>query len=124
LTAPVALCFGYTPCTYVGEVAAWTRRNNIILWDFTFSQRRVWRWMSSGMLCSAVWQDIDQRFRGHYCLIALTKDTVSTSKTSVNIYQNTRRNTPEDSHLDTRRRENLKSHPYWKYSTCWIFNET
>jgi hypothetical protein len=22
LTAPVALCFGYTPCTYVGEVAA------------------------------------------------------------------------------------------------------
>jgi hypothetical protein len=29
---------------------------------------------------------------------------------SVNIYQTTRRNIPEDSHLHTRRRENLKSH--------------
>jgi hypothetical protein len=34
-----------------------------------------------------------------------------TSKTSVNFYQTKRRN-PEDSHLRTRRRENLKSHVF------------
>jgi hypothetical protein len=33
----------------------------------------------------------------------------STSETLVNIYQTTPRNIPEDSHLHTRRRENLKS---------------
>jgi hypothetical protein len=30
--------------------------------------------------------------------------------TSANLHQTTRRNNPEDSHLHTRRRENLKSH--------------
>jgi hypothetical protein len=35
---------------------------------------------------------------------------VSTSETSVNVYQTTRCNNTEDSHLHTRRRENLKSH--------------
>jgi hypothetical protein len=34
----------------------------------------------------------------------------STSETSVNIHQTKRRNNPEDSHLHSRRRENLKSH--------------
>jgi hypothetical protein len=34
----------------------------------------------------------------------------STSETSVNFYQTTRLNNPEDSHLHTRRRENLKCH--------------
>jgi hypothetical protein len=34
----------------------------------------------------------------------------STSETSVNFYQTTRRNNPDNSHLHTRRRENLKSH--------------
>jgi hypothetical protein len=33
----------------------------------------------------------------------------STSETLANFYQTTRRNNPEDSHLHTRRRENLKS---------------
>jgi hypothetical protein len=37
-------------------------------------------------------------------------EAVSTSKTSVNLYQTTRRNNPEDSHLYIRRRENLKSY--------------
>jgi hypothetical protein len=37
-------------------------------------------------------------------------EAVKTSETSVNFYQPTRRNNPEDSHLHTRRRENLKSH--------------
>jgi hypothetical protein len=33
----------------------------------------------------------------------------STSETSVKFYQTSRRYNPEDSHLHTRRRENLKS---------------
>jgi hypothetical protein len=42
-------------------------------------------------------------------IITLMMEAVSTSKTLVNFYQTTRRNNPEDSHLLTRRRENLKS---------------
>jgi hypothetical protein len=42
--------------------------------------------------------------------IVLMMEAVSTYETSVNFYQTTRRNIPEDSHLHTRRRENLKSH--------------
>jgi hypothetical protein len=38
---------------------------------------------------------------------------VSTSETSVNLYKNTRRTIPENSHLHTRRRESLKSHEMW-----------
>jgi hypothetical protein len=37
-------------------------------------------------------------------------EAASTSETSVNFFQTTRRNNPEDSHLHTCRRENLKSH--------------
>jgi hypothetical protein len=37
-------------------------------------------------------------------------EAASTSETFVNFYQTTLCNNPEDSHLDTRRRENLKSH--------------
>jgi hypothetical protein len=37
-------------------------------------------------------------------------EAASTSETSVNFFQATRRNNPEDSHLHTRRRENLKSY--------------
>jgi hypothetical protein len=36
--------------------------------------------------------------------------TASTSESSVNFYQTIRRYNPEDSHLHTRRRENLKSY--------------
>jgi hypothetical protein len=43
-------------------------------------------------------------------LIALMMEAASISETSVNFYQTTRRNNPEDSHLLARRRENLKSH--------------
>jgi hypothetical protein len=42
-------------------------------------------------------------------LIALMMEGESTSETSVSLYQTTRRYNPEDSHLHTRRRENLKS---------------
>jgi hypothetical protein len=37
-------------------------------------------------------------------------EAASTSETSVNFYQTTRRYNPEDSHLHTRSRENLKSY--------------
>jgi hypothetical protein len=43
-------------------------------------------------------------------LIALMMEAVSTSEPSVNFYQTARHNNPGDSHLHTRRRENLKSH--------------
>jgi hypothetical protein len=40
---------------------------------------------------------------------ALMWEAASASETSVNFYQTTRRNNPEDSHLHTHRSENLKS---------------
>jgi hypothetical protein len=40
---------------------------------------------------------------------AMMMEAVITSET-VNFYQNTRRDTQENSHLPTHRRENLKSH--------------
>jgi hypothetical protein len=43
-------------------------------------------------------------------LIALMMEAASTSETLVNFYQTNRRYNPEDSHLRTHRRENLKSH--------------
>jgi hypothetical protein len=42
-------------------------------------------------------------------LIALMMEAATTSETSVNFYQTTRPYNPEDSHLHTHRRENLKS---------------
>jgi hypothetical protein len=42
--------------------------------------------------------------------ISLMTEAASTSETSVNFYQIPWSNNPEDSHLHTRRRENLKSH--------------
>jgi hypothetical protein len=39
-------------------------------------------------------------------------EAANTSETSVNLYQTTRRNDPEDSHIHIRCRENLKSHDY------------
>jgi hypothetical protein len=43
-------------------------------------------------------------------MIALMMEAVSSSETLVSIYQTSWFNIPEDSHLHTRRRENLKSH--------------
>jgi hypothetical protein len=40
----------------------------------------------------------------------LMTEAVSSFETSVNIYQNMRRNIPEDSHLHTLRRENVTAH--------------
>jgi hypothetical protein len=41
--------------------------------------------------------------------IVLMMEAASTSETSANFYQSSRRYNPEDSHLHTRCRENLKS---------------
>jgi hypothetical protein len=43
-------------------------------------------------------------------MIALMMEAGSTSETSINFHQTTRRNIPEDSHLHIRRVDNLKSH--------------
>jgi hypothetical protein len=43
-------------------------------------------------------------------MIALMMEAESTSEFSVNFYQTTRLNIPEDSYLHTHRREHLKSH--------------
>jgi hypothetical protein len=43
-------------------------------------------------------------------MIALMMEAARTSETLVNFYQTTRRYNPEDSHLRSHRRENLKSY--------------
>jgi hypothetical protein len=53
-------------------------------------------------------------------VIALMMEAVSTSETSVNFYQSTRRNNSEVSHLHTRCRENLKSHNHY-YGLILVF---
>jgi hypothetical protein len=50
-------------------------------------------------------------------------ETASSSETSVDIYQTTRRNIPEGSYLHTRRRENLISHPVRLISELSSFEE-
>jgi hypothetical protein len=50
------------------------------------------------------------KYKGLACYGALMMEAASISETSINFYQTTRRNNPEDSHLHTRRRENMKSH--------------
>jgi hypothetical protein len=64
------------------------KKQELFAWDFRFSRRRVCRWLSSGLL----------RRVGRW-LIALMTEAASTCETSVNFYQTTRRNNPEDSHL-------------------------
>jgi hypothetical protein len=65
--------------------------------------------------CSLV--EVYRRFRGAYCLhlqvvITLMMEAASTFETSINFYQTTRCNIPEDGNLHARSLENLKSHLY------------
>jgi hypothetical protein len=57
-------------------------------------------------------------------LIALMMEAASTSQTSVNSYQTTRRNIQEDSHLHIRRRENLKSHRIFSLFVIQLLYDT
>jgi hypothetical protein len=61
--------------------------------------------------CSQICSDfiLFRKSIGYSDLFALMMEAASTYETSVNFYQTTRRNIPEDSHLHTRLRENLKS---------------
>jgi hypothetical protein len=67
--------------------------------DFRFSQRRVWRWLSSGLLHHVVWYKFTN-----------VSEVLAASETSVNFYQTIWHNSPEDSHLHSHYCENLKSH--------------
>jgi hypothetical protein len=71
------------------------------------------------LVCSLV--DVYQRFRGTYCLhhqgdecvshgslLTVVMEGVRTSETSLNVYQTTRLNIPENSHVHNRRRDNVK----------------
>jgi hypothetical protein len=57
--------------------------------------------------CSLV--KIYRRFRDPASIIALMMEAARTSETLEKFHQTTRRYNPEDSHLRTHRRENLKS---------------
>jgi hypothetical protein len=66
---------------------------------------------------------VSQKLTGTYCLQALMKEAVSTSEMSINFYETTRRNIPEDSHLHDKLRYEL--HAQWaerekiKYNWYW-----
>jgi formate hydrogenlyase subunit 3/multisubunit Na+/H+ antiporter MnhD subunit len=62
---------------------------------------------------------ISNRFHVLGLLIALMMEAARTSETLVNFYQTTRRYNPEDSHLHTHRRENLKSY-YATFLCFWL----
>jgi hypothetical protein len=72
-------------------------------------------------LCSLL--DVYRRLQRACCLhhqplgllVALMMEAASASEMPVNFYQTTRRNDTEDSHLHTRRRENLRSHNLRKF---------
>jgi hypothetical protein len=64
--------------------------------------------------CSLV--EVCRHFKGVCCIHHQVDEATSTSETSVNFYQNTRRDNSEDSHLHIRRHENLKSHEYLPFS--------
>jgi hypothetical protein len=66
---------------------------------------------------SGLFNSLNMHKNGWFCMavklglnIALMMESASTSEMSVNFYQTTLYNNPEDSLLYTRRRENLKSH--------------
>jgi hypothetical protein len=46
--------------------------------------------------------EVYRRFRGTCCLIVLMMEAVSTSETSLNFYQTTRRYNPEDSQVQNK----------------------
>jgi hypothetical protein len=50
--------------------------------------------------------------------IALMMEAARTSETLVNFYQTTQRYNPEDNHLRTHRRENLKSYLWYDLTAC------
>jgi hypothetical protein len=74
---------------------------SILLFPFLWKERRL---MSSACWVHPPFQLLNQWW------ITLIMEAVSSSETSFNIYQTARCYVPEDNHLHTCRRENLKSH--------------
>jgi hypothetical protein len=64
------------------------------------------------MLSRVLWQKFTDASEVLAASIIRAVKAASTSESSMNFYQTTRRNIPEESHLHTRRRENLKYHRY------------
>jgi hypothetical protein len=60
--------------------------------------------------CSLV--EVYLRFSGACLLIAPMLEVLSTSETTVNFYQSTRHNNPEDNHLHTRSRNLANQRQY------------
>jgi hypothetical protein len=78
--------------------------------DFCRKRTEIRRRLSSGLLLCAM-VEVYRRFRGSYYLHHRPHDGgTRTSETSVNFFQITWRNNPEDSHVHTRCRENLEYH--------------
>jgi hypothetical protein len=88
-------------------------------------QTASYRWPSSGLLRRVFSQKFTDVSELRW-FIALMMESEGTSDTSVNFYQTTGRNNPEDSHLYTHRLENLKSDTHsnlWKQilsSVCFF----
>jgi hypothetical protein len=69
------------------------RMERIVLWHFRFSRRRVWRWLSSGMLCRVVWKiftDVSEVLCCHHqgdepCRSISTRLQDATSQKAVNL---------------------------------------
>jgi hypothetical protein len=59
--------------------------------------------------CSQKFTDVSEMLVSIIRAKALMMEAASTSETSANFYLTTGRNNPEDSHLNTHRRENPKS---------------
>jgi hypothetical protein len=81
------------------------------VWELLWLPELLLAWQEA--LCAVLYGlvEVYRRSRGASCLhLALMMEAASTSETSVNFQQTFRRNRPEDSHLHTRRRENLKCH--------------
>jgi hypothetical protein len=78
----------------------------------SFTCSYVAKWPSSGLSRRAVWYkftDVSEVLA--VTIIAVIGEAVSTSETTVNLYQTARCNKPRDKHLHTLHRENQKSHP-------------
>jgi hypothetical protein len=67
--------------------------------------------------CSLV--EVHQRFKDVF-IIRADDETAGTSGTSVYFYQTTLHHNPEDSHLTTRRRENLKFYLFFLFVTVFL----
>jgi hypothetical protein len=116
----------WTPIRHIWSLMVLLQSRNAVdklyfsWWDFRFSRRWVWRRLSSGMLRRVVslkFMDVSEVLAASIIramsggtkyiwnvgkllpLFALMKEEASASEASVNFYQTTQRNIPEDSRL-------------------------